>query len=121
VSKDKKTDLIPAGWFETWADATFASDPVGAAQTPPVLRALNGVVLDGHQSWSAGKPIYDPDQIMVPTLLLDGEWDRDTPPYMGQSLFPLLISAPAKRLMLIGEATQTMIMEKNRMQLFNEV
>jgi hypothetical protein len=24
-----------AGWFEQWADATFASDPVGAAQTPP--------------------------------------------------------------------------------------
>ena len=39
---------------------------------------------------------------------------------MAQTLFPLLASAPAKRLVMIGEATHTVIMEKNRMQLFNE-
>lgn len=120
VPEDKKADLIPAGWFETWADATFASDPVGAAQNPPVLRAPNGVILDSNLYWSAGKPLYDPAKITVPTLLLVGEWDRDTPPYMAQTLFPLLTSAPAKRLVMIGEATHTVIMEKNRMQLFDE-
>src|ERR671912_2917606 len=46
VPEEKKADLIPAGWFEAWADATFASDPVGAAQTRPVLRAPNGEVQD---------------------------------------------------------------------------
>lgn len=121
VPEDKKADLIPAGWFEAWADATFASDPVGAAQNPPVLRAPNGVVLDGNRYWGAGKPIYDPAKITVPTLLLVGEWDRDTPPYMAQTLFPLLTNAPAKRLIMIGEGTHTVIMEKNRMQLFDEV
>jgi pimeloyl-ACP methyl ester carboxylesterase len=120
VPDDKKADLIPAGWFEAWADATFASDPVGAAQTPPVLRAPNGVVRDSNEFWSAGKPVYDPARITAPTLLVVGEWDRDTPPYMAQTLFPLLASAPAKRLVMIGEATHTVIMEKNRMQLFNE-
>ena len=44
----KKADLIPPGWFEAWADATFATDLVGAKQTPPVLRAPNGVVQDGQ-------------------------------------------------------------------------
>jgi hypothetical protein len=39
VSESKKADLIPAGWFEQWADATWATDPVGARQNPPVLRA----------------------------------------------------------------------------------
>jgi pimeloyl-ACP methyl ester carboxylesterase len=121
VPEDKKADLIPAGWFEAWADATFASDPVGAAQNPPVLRAPNGVVHDGNVFWSAGKPIYDPAKITVPTLLCVGEWDRDTPPYMAQTLFPLLTKAPAKKLVMFGEATHTVIMEKNRMQLFNEV
>ena len=58
VPEDKKAELIPAGWFEAWADATFASDPVGAAQNPPVLRAPNGVVQDGNEYWSAGKPLY---------------------------------------------------------------
>ena len=121
VPEDKKAGLIPPGWFEAWADATFASDPVGAAQNPPVLRAPNGVVQDGNLYWSAGKPIYDPAKITVPVLLAVGEWDRDTPPYMAQALFPLLTSAPAKKLVMFGEGTHTIIMEKNRMQLFNEV
>ena len=49
VPEDKKATLIPAGWFETWADATFATDPVGAKMTPPTLRAPNGVQQDGDE------------------------------------------------------------------------
>jgi pimeloyl-ACP methyl ester carboxylesterase len=113
VPEDKKADLIPAGWFETWADATFASDPVGAAQNPPVLRAPNGILKDELAFYSVGKPLYDPSKITAPTLLLVGEWDRDTPPYMAQAVFPLLTNAP--------EATHTVIMERNRMQLFDVV
>jgi len=48
VPESKKTDLIPADWFEAWADATFATDSVGAASTPPVLRAPNGVAAAGR-------------------------------------------------------------------------
>jgi pimeloyl-ACP methyl ester carboxylesterase len=121
VPEDKKASLIPAGWFEAWADATFASDPEGAKMDPPVLRAPNGILLDEITFYSAGKPLYDPSKIAAPTLLLVGEWDRDTPPYMAQALFPLLTNAPAKRLVMFGEGTHTIIMEKNRMQLFNEV
>jgi pimeloyl-ACP methyl ester carboxylesterase len=44
VPEDKKADLIPAGWFDAWADATFATDPVGAQMNPAVVRAPNGVV-----------------------------------------------------------------------------
>ena len=46
VATEKQKDLIPAGWFEAWADATWKSDPKGMAQTPPVLRAPNGILLD---------------------------------------------------------------------------
>ena len=122
VPEEKKADLIPAGWFDAWADATFASDPVGAAQTPPVLRAPNGILVDELTYYSAGKPLYDPSKITVPTMLAVAEWDRDTPPYnMAQTLFPLLTNAPAKQLVMFGEGTHTIIMEKNRMQLFNAV
>jgi len=121
VPEDKKAGLIPAGWFDAWAEATFATDPVGAARNPPVLRAPNGTVFDTQTYWSAGKPVYDPAKITVPTLLLVAEWDRDTPPAMAQTLFPLLVNAPAKRLVLFGEGTHTILLEKNRMQLFNEV
>jgi pimeloyl-ACP methyl ester carboxylesterase len=121
VPEDKKAALIPAGWFDAWADATFASDPDGAKQNPPVLRAPNGVVQDGAEFFGAGKPYYDPSKITVPTLLVLGEWDRDTPPYMAQTLFPLLVNAPGKRFVMLAEGTHTIMMEKNRLELFKVV
>jgi pimeloyl-ACP methyl ester carboxylesterase len=119
--EDKRTSLIPPGWFDVWADATFATDPVGARQTPPVLRAPNGVSQDGREFWAAGKALYDPSAIRVPTFLAHAEWDADTPSYMLQTLFSRLTHAPYKRYVEIGEGTHTIIMEKNRMQLFQEV
>ncbi len=121
VPEDKKATLFPAGWFDAWADATFASDPDGAKQNPPVLRAPNGIVQDGTEFFGAGKPYYDPAKVTVPTLLVVGEWDRDTPPYMAQTLFPLLVNAPGKRFVMLAEGTHTIMMEKNRLELFKAV
>jgi pimeloyl-ACP methyl ester carboxylesterase len=121
VPEDKKATLIPPGWFEAWADATFATDPVGSKRTPQVLRAPNGVVLDGLEYWSAGKPLYDPAGIRVPTFLAHAEWDADLPSYMLYAYFAKLTNAPYKRYVEIGEGTHTVIMEKNRMQLFQAV
>ena len=121
VSKDKQADLIPAGWFEAWAQATLASDPVGARQNPPVIRAPNGVVLDGQRYWDKGVIPYKVEDIRVPVLLIKAEWDQDTPAYMAQELFAKLVNAPYKRYIELGEGTHTIIMEKNRMNLFREV
>jgi pimeloyl-ACP methyl ester carboxylesterase len=108
-------------WFEAWADATFATDPVGSKQTPAVLRAPNGVVQDGREYWSAGKPLYDPALIKVPTFLAHAEWDADLPNYMLYAYFERLTNVPYKRYVQICEGTHTVIMEKNRMQLFEAV
>jgi len=121
VPEDKKAGLIPPGWFDAWADATFATDPDGATMNPPVLRAPNGVVQDGAEFFGAGKPYYDPAKITVPTLLVHAEWDRDTPPYMAQTLFPLLVNSPGKRYVALAEGTHTIIMERNRLKLFEAV
>jgi pimeloyl-ACP methyl ester carboxylesterase len=121
VPEDKKASLIPPGWFDQWWNATLATDPVGSNQNPPVLRAPNGVLRDMRDDWSAGKPTYDPAKITVPVLLILAEWDQDTPPYMARTLFPLLVNAPEKRLVMVGEGTHTLIMEKNRRELFREV
>jgi pimeloyl-ACP methyl ester carboxylesterase len=121
VPEDKKATLIPAGWFDQWADATWATDADGAKMNPPVLRAPNGVVQDGLDFWSSGKSTYDPAKITVPTLLIHAEWDRDTPPYMAQTLFPLLVNSPGKRYVALAEGTHTIVMEKNRMKLFEAV
>jgi len=119
VPVDKQKDLIPSGWFEAWAEATWATDSLSAASGE--LRAPNGVVQDVRDYWSAGKPYYDPRGITADTLLIHGEWDQDTPPYMAQAVFEQLQNAQRKRLVVIGEATHSVIMEKNRMQLFREV
>ena len=121
VPEDKKATLIPPGWFDAWADATFATDPVGAKMNPPVIRAPNGVQQDGDEFFAAGRPYYDPAKITTPTLLVHAEWDRDTPAYMAQTLFPLLVNAPGKRYIQLPEGTHTIMMERNRLMLFEAV
>ena len=121
VPENKQAALIPAGWFEQWADATWATDPVGATDNPPTVRAPNGTVQDTRDYWLSGKPMYDPGKIAVPTLLAVGEWDRDTPPYMAQAIFPLLVNAPGKRLVVLAEGTHHMMLEANRLELFKTV
>jgi pimeloyl-ACP methyl ester carboxylesterase len=121
VPEDKAVALIPVGWFETWAEATWGTDLIGAAMRPPVLRAPNGVLADGADSYDVGKPYYDPAKITAPTLLIQAEWDQETPPYMAQTLFQLLKNAPDKRYVLLGEGTHRIMMERNRLKLFEEV
>jgi pimeloyl-ACP methyl ester carboxylesterase len=116
VPENKKAELIPDGWFEHWA-----LDPVGAKQTPPVLRAPNGVLQDVRTYWLAGKPQYDPADIHVPTLLIHAEWDADLPSDQARGYFAKLVNAPYKRYVEIGEGTHTIMMEKNRMQFFHEI
>jgi pimeloyl-ACP methyl ester carboxylesterase len=88
---------------------------------PPGLRAPNGTLRDTAEFWSAGKPYYDPAKITVPTLLVGAEWDHDLPPYMRQTLFPLLANSPGKRSVELPEGTHTIIMERNRLGLFEAV
>jgi pimeloyl-ACP methyl ester carboxylesterase len=121
VPAEKQKDLIPDGWFDTWWKALLESDSVGAAQSPPVLRAPNGVLEDIRKYWSSDTRYYDPSRISVPTLLVQAEWDNDTPPYMAQAVFARLTNAPLKRYVVIGEGTHTVLLERNRMQLFREV
>jgi pimeloyl-ACP methyl ester carboxylesterase len=121
VPLEKQTSLIPEGWFETWCEATFATDPWGSAQTPKLLRAPNGTVQDSREVWSKGKSIYDPGKITVPVLLVHADWDQDLPLDMTKTYFSLLTRACYRRWVEIGEGTHSIMMEKNRMQLFRAV
>jgi len=121
VPADKQADLIPRGWFDTWQRATWATDPKADSTNPPSLRAPNGVTLDFVRYWAQGKATFDPGAITAPTLMIQAEWDHDTPPPRSQGLFPLLTRAEWKQYVLIGEGTHTVLMEKNRMQLFDAV
>jgi len=119
--EDKRDGLIPAGWFEQWAEATLAEDAQGAAETPPTMRAVNGPVIDVREFWNAGRPLYEPKDITKPVLLIHAEWDFDTPFDVARSLFFSLTSTPYKRWVEIGEATHMVVLEKNRLQVFDAI
>ena len=121
VPPEKQKELLPDDWFDAWWEAAVRPDPVGAGQNPPVVRAPNGVREDIGKYWLSGKPYYDPANITVPTLLILAEWDVDTRPYMAQAVFANLKNAPIKRMVMIGEGTHWVYVEKNRLQLFREV
>ena len=111
----------PDAWFEVWAKETYASDPVGAKATPAFVRAPNGVVADTRKFWAAGVPMYDPALIKVPTMLVLAEWDADTPLYMAETLFPLLVNAHPRKLVILSRGTHSIMNEVERFSLFNEV
>jgi pimeloyl-ACP methyl ester carboxylesterase len=121
IPPQRVEEVSPTAWFDAWWQANLATDPVGAKQNPPVVRAPNGVLKDIVDYWGAGKATWEPEMIRVPTLLILAEWDQDTPLYMAQEIFAKLVHAPYKRHVVIGEGTHTVALEKNRMHLINQV
>ncbi len=117
VPSDARETLIPDGWFERWAEATWATDPRNMAADPPFLRAPNGVIQDVVDYYYAGVPYFDPAAIRPPTLLVSPEWDNDTPPYMARALFEALPARATNRLEMLPEGTHTMLMERHRLRL----
>ena len=120
VAADRQQDLIPPGVFEAWWTANMEADPIGAAMTPPGVRAPNGLLVDAVKYWEADTRYYDPSAIQAPTLLVVGDWDVDTPAYMAQAILASLGSRE-KRLVIIGEGTHHLMLERNRVQMFREV
>lgn len=119
VPEQHRGALLPDAWFEAWADATFASGQAGPGVGQ--LIAANGTVADSRDYWAAGKPLYEPERITAPVLIVHGEWDRDCPLEMSRAVFGKLTSAPYRRWVEIGEATHSLFLEKNRWQVFGAV
>jgi pimeloyl-ACP methyl ester carboxylesterase len=118
--EEKKKDLMPTTWFQAWSRAVLATDPVGARQTPPVVRTPNGTVQDTQDYWFAGKPLWEPSEITAPTLIVVGEWDGLNLTSW-QGVFDRLTNAKYKRAVHIGQGTHLVFLEKNRIHLFCEV
>ena len=121
IPAQRVEEISPSAWFDTWWQGNLATDPAGAKQNPPVLRAPNGVLKDIVEYWGAGKTTWEPEKVRVPTLLILAEWDQETPLYMAQEVFGKLINTPYKRHVVIGEGTHALALEKNRMQLIKQV
>ena len=120
VAADRQQDLIPPGVFEAWWKANMEADPIGASMTPPGVRAPNGLLAEAPKYWEGDTRYYDPSGIRAPVLLVVGDWDVDTPAYMAQAILASLGSRE-KRLVIIGEGTHHLMLERNRVQMFREV
>lgn len=121
IPPDRVEEISPRAWFDQWFDGNLATDLVGAAQSPPVLRAPNGVIKDISDIFMKGRSVYEPEDIRVPVLLAVGEWDQDTPVPMVQEIFSRIKRSPDKRMLIIGEGTHQLALEKHRMRLIQEV
>lgn len=112
--------LMPQAEFDAWWQALLDIE-AGHGEVAQTIKAPNGVMADLIDHWAAGRATYVPEKIRVPTLLLVGEWDVDTPMYMAQELFTRLKAAPYKRLEMLARGTHSMALELNRVDLYRRV
>jgi pimeloyl-ACP methyl ester carboxylesterase len=120
VPENEKASLIPAGWFEAWADATFATDPVGSKSLRSCCALPMGWCKTAENIGVRAKCSTTRRESACPPPCSRGV-DQDLPSYMLHAYFAKLTNVPYKRYVEIGEGTHTVIMEKNRMQLFQAV
>jgi pimeloyl-ACP methyl ester carboxylesterase len=72
--ENRKNDLMPMAWFETWAAAVLASDPLSSKQNPPVLRYPTGMRQGVRNYWEAGKPSRGLRLLRLLSLVSGTEW-----------------------------------------------
>jgi len=100
-------------WFETYAE----SDPNATNRS---VKVPAGPIAD-FNDMLGGRSLYDPASIMVPTLILRGEWDAVTTADDAITLYAQLTGAPLKRMVWISEGTHRMHLERSRRQVYREV
>jgi pimeloyl-ACP methyl ester carboxylesterase len=109
----------PAVPVEFWKDC-MATDPTSATRTPPSLRAPNGVLEDSFYQ-ATGRPLWNAVNIYSPTLVIAGAFDTWSFPEDREGLMRDLVHAPAKKSVLIPDATHFVLFEKSRIRFFEEV
>lgn len=116
-NKDEYRDAaVPA---EFWKEC-MATDPSSGSRNPASLRAPNGVLEDSFYQ-ATGRPLWSASSIYAPTLVIAGAYDTWSFPEDREGLMRDLVHAPAKKSVLIPDATHFVLFEKNRMKFFDEV
>jgi pimeloyl-ACP methyl ester carboxylesterase len=70
---------------------------------------------------SAGRFVYDPAKINVPTLIIFGEWDAIATEEGGKRLFDLLTGTQRKSRVIIGRGTHLPQFESVRFELYRNI
>jgi pimeloyl-ACP methyl ester carboxylesterase len=115
----RDSHLLDPAMFETWIRAYLATDPASASRAPPSVRVPAGLTAAYEEMLRSGRLPYDPNNITVPTLIIQGEWDAVAPPAAGLWIYKHLAS-PLKRYVIISKAGHRAHLERNRWQLYSE-
>jgi pimeloyl-ACP methyl ester carboxylesterase len=107
---------VPKAFWEE----CMASDPTSKTRNPPALRAPNGVLEDTFMQ-ATGRRMWNASSIYVPVLVIAGEYDTWSFPEDREGLVRDLTNAPAKKSVLIKDATHFVLFERPRLEFFNEV
>ena len=117
LSEAEFDSIVPLSRVEHWCATAINSDPRARETQPPVLRAPTGVVKDFMHYSTSEETWYAPQKILAPTLIVVGEWDRETTPEQCQTVFSQLENVPLKRLTIIGKGTHSLFLENHRHEL----
>jgi pimeloyl-ACP methyl ester carboxylesterase len=117
----RREELLPPAWFEAWWTAALKNDPVGANKAPPVVRTPAGIDLDWADYWDRGRSYYDPKKGTAPTLIVVGRMDQQTPVRWARALHEALENSAGRQIVVIEDASHIVMLEKNRMALFETV
>jgi len=79
------------------------------------------VMADVAETFWVGKGYYDPAKITMPVFMISAAWDRDVAPALARTLLPLLVNSPSKRLVELDRGTHNVMIEDNRIELFEAV
>ncbi|MCS3794697.1 alpha/beta fold hydrolase [Niastella sp. OAS944] len=125
---DAMKRLTPAGQecllkkevLETWKSEWLRSDPLAAKFNSDSVRFPSGFAQD-IEDLLHGRSYYKPADIKSPTLIIRGEWDSYPDNNDAETLFRSLENAVEKKYVVIADGTHVMHLEKNRIQLYDEV
>lgn len=130
--RDIEPEMLVGRWFKGlkpaiqaevqakgWPQALIASLQA-ADQGCRIIRAPNGTIKDINDYWMAEKPFYDPSAITIPTLVIVGSDDQDTPPVQAHTIYTKLGTKRAQ-FQEIPDGTHFMLLEPARAELFKVV
>lgn len=115
-----KNSYREEGVRDAFALEALKTDPTTESRNPPSLRAPNGVMEDTFMQ-ATGRHIWNASTIYVPTLVIAGEFDTWSYPEDREGLMRDLTNAPAKKSVLIRNATHFVLFEKPRFEFFTEI
>jgi len=120
IPVEDKSQYREQGVVDAFNAAALATDPTSGSRTPPSLRAPNGVLEDTFYQ-ASGRRMWNASSIYVPTLVIAGEYDTWSYPEDREGLMRDLTNAPAKKHVVIKDATHFVLFEKKRFEFFNEI